>query len=169
MAIRVGINGFGRIGRLVFRILTARAKEFEVVGRKVERSGKRKFAGSGIIFWTEPQAVTPDARATIVAPRANIRRPPIHCAITPIRSLRHRDSAAPPQYSVSAIRTILASVGRVPFNPPLLARWRVKVNPPYAPAVTPILRHHNDAPSPSFPPMQAGRVSILPVRACGGG
>ena len=32
MAIRVGINGFGRIGRLVFRILTARAKEFEVVG-----------------------------------------------------------------------------------------------------------------------------------------
>jgi glyceraldehyde 3-phosphate dehydrogenase len=32
VAIRVGINGFGRIGRLVFRILTARAKEFEVVG-----------------------------------------------------------------------------------------------------------------------------------------
>ncbi|HEX3997475.1 MAG TPA: type I glyceraldehyde-3-phosphate dehydrogenase [Pirellulales bacterium] len=32
MAIRVGINGFGRIGRLVFRILTARSDEFEVVG-----------------------------------------------------------------------------------------------------------------------------------------
>ncbi len=32
MAIRVGINGFGRIGRLVFRILTARSSEFEVVG-----------------------------------------------------------------------------------------------------------------------------------------
>jgi glyceraldehyde 3-phosphate dehydrogenase len=32
VAIRVGINGFGRIGRLVFRILTERAKEFEVVG-----------------------------------------------------------------------------------------------------------------------------------------
>ena len=32
MAIRVGINGFGRIGRLVFRILTARPNEFEVVG-----------------------------------------------------------------------------------------------------------------------------------------
>lgn len=32
MAIRVGINGFGRIGRLVFRILTARGSEFEVVG-----------------------------------------------------------------------------------------------------------------------------------------
>ncbi len=32
MAIRVGINGFGRIGRLVFRILAARAGEFEVVG-----------------------------------------------------------------------------------------------------------------------------------------
>jgi glyceraldehyde 3-phosphate dehydrogenase len=32
VAIRVGINGFGRIGRLVFRILTARGSEFEVVG-----------------------------------------------------------------------------------------------------------------------------------------
>ncbi|HEV2968934.1 MAG TPA: type I glyceraldehyde-3-phosphate dehydrogenase [Pirellulales bacterium] len=32
MAIRVGINGFGRIGRLVFRILAARSSEFEVVG-----------------------------------------------------------------------------------------------------------------------------------------
>jgi glyceraldehyde 3-phosphate dehydrogenase len=32
VAIRVGINGFGRIGRLVFRILTARSSEFEVVG-----------------------------------------------------------------------------------------------------------------------------------------
>ncbi len=32
MAIRVGINGFGRIGRLVFRILAARPSEFEVVG-----------------------------------------------------------------------------------------------------------------------------------------
>ena len=31
MAIRVGINGFGRIGRLVFRNLMARAKEFDVV------------------------------------------------------------------------------------------------------------------------------------------
>ena len=31
MAIRVGINGFGRIGRLVFRNLMARSKEFEVV------------------------------------------------------------------------------------------------------------------------------------------
>ncbi len=32
MAIRVGINGFGRIGRLVFRILSERPSEFEVVG-----------------------------------------------------------------------------------------------------------------------------------------
>lgn len=32
MAIRVGINGFGRIGRLVFRNLAARSDEFEVVG-----------------------------------------------------------------------------------------------------------------------------------------
>ncbi len=32
MAIRVGINGFGRIGRLVFRNLAARSSEFEVVG-----------------------------------------------------------------------------------------------------------------------------------------
>lgn len=32
MAIRVGINGFGRIGRLVFRVLATRPKEFEVVG-----------------------------------------------------------------------------------------------------------------------------------------
>ena len=31
MAIRVGINGFGRIGRLVFRVMAARASEFEVV------------------------------------------------------------------------------------------------------------------------------------------
>lgn len=31
MAIRVGINGFGRIGRLVFRNLAARAGEFEVM------------------------------------------------------------------------------------------------------------------------------------------
>lgn len=31
MAIRVAINGFGRIGRLVFRNLMARGKEFEVV------------------------------------------------------------------------------------------------------------------------------------------
>ncbi len=31
MAIRVAINGFGRIGRLVFRNLVARSKEFEVV------------------------------------------------------------------------------------------------------------------------------------------
>ncbi|MEX2558715.1 MAG: type I glyceraldehyde-3-phosphate dehydrogenase, partial [Pirellulales bacterium] len=31
MAIRVGINGFGRIGRLVFRILMARSNEFEVM------------------------------------------------------------------------------------------------------------------------------------------
>ena len=32
MPIRVGINGFGRIGRQVFRILMSRASEFEVVG-----------------------------------------------------------------------------------------------------------------------------------------
>src|SRR5437868_4636242 len=31
VAIRVGINGFGRIGRLVFRNLIARSSEFEVV------------------------------------------------------------------------------------------------------------------------------------------
>lgn len=30
MAVRVGINGFGRIGRLVFRVLHARSDEFEV-------------------------------------------------------------------------------------------------------------------------------------------
>jgi len=32
MAVRVGINGFGRIGRLTFRHLIARGGEFEVVG-----------------------------------------------------------------------------------------------------------------------------------------
>ena len=32
MGIRVGINGFGRIGRLVFRVLATRPKDFEVVG-----------------------------------------------------------------------------------------------------------------------------------------
>ena len=32
MAIRVGINGFGRIGRLVFRVLAERSNMFEVVG-----------------------------------------------------------------------------------------------------------------------------------------
>ena len=31
MAVRVGINGFGRIGRLVFRVMAARPEEFEVV------------------------------------------------------------------------------------------------------------------------------------------
>jgi glyceraldehyde 3-phosphate dehydrogenase len=32
MPIKVGINGFGRIGRLVFRVMAERAGEFEVVG-----------------------------------------------------------------------------------------------------------------------------------------
>ena len=32
MAIRVGINGFGRIGRLFFRVLASRPGQFEVVG-----------------------------------------------------------------------------------------------------------------------------------------
>lgn len=32
MAIRVGINGFGRIGRLTFRVMQSRNPEFEVVG-----------------------------------------------------------------------------------------------------------------------------------------
>lgn len=31
MAVKVGINGFGRIGRLAFRVMAARAGEFEVV------------------------------------------------------------------------------------------------------------------------------------------
>ena len=31
MALRVGINGFGRIGRLVFRVLAERPLEFDVV------------------------------------------------------------------------------------------------------------------------------------------
>lgn len=31
MAVKVGINGFGRIGRLVFRAMCARPKEFEIV------------------------------------------------------------------------------------------------------------------------------------------
>src|SRR3954465_6165559 len=31
MAVRVGINGFGRIGRLVFRAMAARPNDFEVV------------------------------------------------------------------------------------------------------------------------------------------
>ena len=31
MAVRVGINGFGRIGRLAFRAMAARQDEFEVV------------------------------------------------------------------------------------------------------------------------------------------
>ena len=35
MAIRVAINGFGRIGRLVFRNLMARSKEFDVVAINV--------------------------------------------------------------------------------------------------------------------------------------
>jgi glyceraldehyde 3-phosphate dehydrogenase (phosphorylating) len=32
MAIKVGINGFGRIGRITFRALTARGSDFDVVG-----------------------------------------------------------------------------------------------------------------------------------------
>ena len=31
MAVRVGINGFGRIGRLVFRAMAARPQDFDVV------------------------------------------------------------------------------------------------------------------------------------------
>src|ERR1700709_2254390 len=31
MAVRVGINGFGRIGRLVFRAMAAKPQDFEVV------------------------------------------------------------------------------------------------------------------------------------------
>ena len=31
MAVRVGINGFGRIGRLVFRVMAAKPSEFEIV------------------------------------------------------------------------------------------------------------------------------------------
>jgi glyceraldehyde 3-phosphate dehydrogenase len=30
--VRVGINGFGRIGRIVFRVMAARSQEFEIVG-----------------------------------------------------------------------------------------------------------------------------------------
>lgn len=32
MGVRIGINGFGRIGRLVFRVLATRPKDFDVVG-----------------------------------------------------------------------------------------------------------------------------------------
>ena len=32
MAIKVGINGFGRIGRLVFRAAVAQPEKFEIVG-----------------------------------------------------------------------------------------------------------------------------------------
>ena len=32
MAIKVGINGFGRIGRLVFRAAVSQPEKFEVVG-----------------------------------------------------------------------------------------------------------------------------------------
>ena len=32
MAIKVGINGFGRIGRVVFRVLMQRQDEFELCG-----------------------------------------------------------------------------------------------------------------------------------------
>ena len=32
MAIKIGINGFGRIGRLVFRAAVAQPETFEVVG-----------------------------------------------------------------------------------------------------------------------------------------
>jgi glyceraldehyde 3-phosphate dehydrogenase len=32
MAVKIGINGFGRIGKLVYRVLAERAKDFDVVG-----------------------------------------------------------------------------------------------------------------------------------------
>ena len=32
MAIKVGINGFGRIGRVVFRVLMERPEEFQLCG-----------------------------------------------------------------------------------------------------------------------------------------
>src|SRR5579871_1148548 len=84
-------------------------EELEVVGRKVERSGNLKAAGSGIMFWIEPQAVTLQARAAIAAPRANIRRPPIHRAAEPIRSLRNR---SPP--TVPALRGPEGDLGAFP-------------------------------------------------------
>ena len=31
MAVRVGINGFGRIGRLVFRVMAERPQDYEIV------------------------------------------------------------------------------------------------------------------------------------------
>ncbi|HEY2252274.1 MAG TPA: glyceraldehyde 3-phosphate dehydrogenase NAD-binding domain-containing protein, partial [Planctomycetaceae bacterium] len=30
-AVRVGINGFGRIGRIVFRVMASRPQEFDIV------------------------------------------------------------------------------------------------------------------------------------------
>ena len=36
MAIKVGINGFGRIGRVVFRILMERPEEFQLCGITLE-------------------------------------------------------------------------------------------------------------------------------------
>ena len=32
MAVKVGINGFGRIGRIAFRAMAARSDEFDIVG-----------------------------------------------------------------------------------------------------------------------------------------
>ena len=32
MAVKIGINGFGRIGRLVFRAMMEHEKDFEIVG-----------------------------------------------------------------------------------------------------------------------------------------
>ena len=32
--IKIGINGFGRIGRLVFRIAAAQPEKFEIVAKK---------------------------------------------------------------------------------------------------------------------------------------
>ena len=85
MAIRVGINGFGRIGRLVFRVMAARPSEFEVVAindlsdiamlRQLLRydSVHGRFPGSVNV---DGDALLVDGRHTkVVAARAPAKRP----------------------------------------------------------------------------------------------
>ncbi len=57
MAIKVGINGFGRIGRLVFRVMAEKPEKFDVVGD--QRPVRRRHAGLHAASTTRPRAASP--------------------------------------------------------------------------------------------------------------
>ena len=65
MAIKVAINGFGRIGRLTFRILMSRASEFEVVAVNIDtrdaekpKAWLKEVGVEKLVFYADPSART---------------------------------------------------------------------------------------------------------------